>query len=149
VAPVTGWTAGQLPGGAGLTVSLVLVPQGQPARLLGLLDPTSVVWETVLEPRVLVVQVLAAGDQALAERCSKVRPPIRGSFERLAVAGSPWSGAGGSRPGAACRLAGSTPVGYAELVQGQVEQLELPDLEDPLASRHGGSRSVRELSDHG
>src|ERR671932_775332 len=38
VAPVTVWTAGHPPGGAGLTVSSVLVAEGQPARLLGLLD---------------------------------------------------------------------------------------------------------------
>jgi len=41
------------------------------------------------------------------------------------------------------------PVGYAELVEGAIQQLELADLEDPLASLHGGCRSVRELTDHG
>jgi 3-hydroxy-9,10-secoandrosta-1,3,5(10)-triene-9,17-dione monooxygenase reductase component len=45
VAPVTVWTAGRPPGGAGLTVSSVLVAEGQPARLLGLIDPTSAFWE--------------------------------------------------------------------------------------------------------
>jgi hypothetical protein len=30
-----------------------------------------------------------------------------------------------------------------------IEQLELPDLEDPLAYLHGDYRSVRELTDHG
>jgi 3-hydroxy-9,10-secoandrosta-1,3,5(10)-triene-9,17-dione monooxygenase reductase component len=33
VAPVTVWTAGRPPGGAGLTVSSVLVAEGDPARL--------------------------------------------------------------------------------------------------------------------
>ena len=66
------------------------------------------------------------------------------------MAESPWGPVlGGSRPRAACRLAGSTPVGYAELVEGVIEQLELPDLEDPLAYLHGRYRSVRELGDHG
>ena len=50
---------------------------------------------------------------------------------------------GGTRPRAACRLAGSTPAGYAELVEGVIEQLELFDLEDPLAYLHGGYQSVR------
>jgi flavin reductase (DIM6/NTAB) family NADH-FMN oxidoreductase RutF len=49
----------------------------------------------------------------------------------------------------ACRLVGSTPVGYAELVEGVIEQLELPDLEDPLAYLHGRYRSVGDLPDHG
>ena len=150
VAPVTVWTAGHLPGGAGLTVSSVLVAEGEPARVLGLIDPTSAFFEAAHETRAFVVHVLAAGDQALAERFSEVRPPIRGPFERLEVAESPWGPVlGGSRPRAACRLAGSMPVGYAELVEGVIEQLELPDLEGPLAYLHGRYRSVRELGDHG
>jgi pimeloyl-ACP methyl ester carboxylesterase/flavin reductase (DIM6/NTAB) family NADH-FMN oxidoreductase RutF len=150
VAPVTVWTAGQPPGGAGLTVSSVLVAEGRPARLLGLIDPTSAFWEAARETRAFVVHVLAAGDRALAERFSEVRPPIRGPFDRLEVAESPWGPVlGGRRPRAACRLAGSTPVGYAELVEGVIEQLELPDLEDPLAYLHGSYRSVTDLPDHG
>jgi hypothetical protein len=66
------------------------------------------------------------------------------------VAESPWAPVlGGSRPRAAGRLAGSAPVGHAELVEGVIEQLELPDLEDPLAYLHGRYRSVRDLTDHG
>jgi len=150
VAPVTIWTAGHPPGGAGLTVSSVLVAEGQPARLLGLIDPTSAFWEALQETRAFVVHLLAAGDRPLAERFSEVRPPIRRPFERLDVAESPWGPVlGGSRPRAACRLAGSAPVGHAELVEGVIEQLELPDLDDPLAYLHGGYRSMRDLEDHG
>jgi flavin reductase (DIM6/NTAB) family NADH-FMN oxidoreductase RutF len=150
VAPVTVWTAGRPPGGAGLTVSSVLIAEGQPARLLGLIDPTSAFWDATQDTRAFVVHVLAAGDRALAERFSEVRPPIRSPFDRLEVAESPWGPVlGGNRPRAACRLAGSTPVGYAELVEGVIEQLELPNLADPLAYLHGGYRSVRELGDHG
>jgi 3-hydroxy-9,10-secoandrosta-1,3,5(10)-triene-9,17-dione monooxygenase reductase component len=150
VAPVTVWTAGRPPGGAGLTVSSVLVAEGQPARLLGLIDPTSSFWEAVQETRAFVVHVLAVGDRALAERFSQVRPPIRGPFDRLDVAESPWGPVlRGSRPRASCRLSGSAPVGYAELVEGEIEQLELLDLEDPLAYLHGSYRSVRDLEDHG
>jgi 3-hydroxy-9,10-secoandrosta-1,3,5(10)-triene-9,17-dione monooxygenase reductase component len=76
VAPVTVWTAGQLPGGAGLTVSSVLVAEGEPARLLGLIDPTSAFFEAAREAGAFVVHVLGVGDRALAERFSEVRPPI-------------------------------------------------------------------------
>jgi 3-hydroxy-9,10-secoandrosta-1,3,5(10)-triene-9,17-dione monooxygenase reductase component len=102
VAPFTIWTAGQLPGGAGLTVSSVLVAEGEPARLLGLIDPTSAFLAAAQETGAFVVHVLAAGDRALAERFSEVRPPIRGPFERLEVADSPWGpvlgGAAPARP---------------------------------------------------
>jgi flavin reductase (DIM6/NTAB) family NADH-FMN oxidoreductase RutF len=150
VAPVTVWTAGQLPGGAGLTVSSVLVAEGEPARLLGLIDPTSAFFAAARETGAFVIHVLGVGDRALAERFSEVRPPIRGAFERLEVAASPWGPVlGGSRPRAACRLAGSAPVGHGELVEGVIEQLELPDPEGPLAYLHGRYRSVDDLPDHG
>jgi 3-hydroxy-9,10-secoandrosta-1,3,5(10)-triene-9,17-dione monooxygenase reductase component len=150
VAPVTVWTAGQLPGGAGLTVSSILVAEGEPARLLGLIDPTSAFWEAMQEAGAFVVNVLAVGDRALAERFSEIRPPIRGPFDGLQVAESPWGPVlGGSRPRAACRLAGSAPVGHGELVEGVIERLELPDLEDPLVYLHGSYRSVGDRPDHG
>jgi hypothetical protein len=56
------------------------------------------------ETRAFVVHVLAAADQALAERFSEVRPPIRGRFERLEVTGSPgvrsWAEPAPARPAA-------------------------------------------------
>ena len=147
---MTVWTAGVPPGGAGLTVSSVLVAEGEPSRLLGLIDPTSAFWDAMQETGAFVVHVLAVGDRALAERFSEVRPPIRRPFEGLQVAESPWGPVlGGTRPRAACRLAGSAPFGHAELIEGVIEQLELPDLEDPLVYLHGGYRSVGDLPGRG
>jgi 3-hydroxy-9,10-secoandrosta-1,3,5(10)-triene-9,17-dione monooxygenase reductase component len=162
LAPVTVWTAGTLEGsgepqggapvdqgrGAGLTVSSVLVAEGEPARLLGLIDPTSALWEAARQAGAFVVHVLQAGDRALAERFAEIRPPVRGPFAGLEVSGSPWGPLlGGSRPWAACRLQGSTPAGYAELVEGVIERLELHDGEQPLAFLHGRYVSVGEPED--
>lgn len=62
------------------------------------------------------------------------------------MAESPWGPVlGGMRPRAARRLAGSAPVGYAQLVEGMIEQLELQDLKDPLAYLHGYYRAVSDL----
>jgi 3-hydroxy-9,10-secoandrosta-1,3,5(10)-triene-9,17-dione monooxygenase reductase component len=149
-APVTVWTAGSPSAGAGLTVSSVLVAEGQPARVLGLVDPTSAFWDAMRRAGAFVVHVLAVGDLALAERFAEVRPPIRGAFAGLEVAGSPWGPVlGGRRSWAACTLAGSTPVGYGELVEGVIARLELHDAEDPLVWLHGRYRSVGELEDRG
>jgi 3-hydroxy-9,10-secoandrosta-1,3,5(10)-triene-9,17-dione monooxygenase reductase component len=161
LAPVTVWTAGTLEGsgeprrgapvdrgGAGLTVSSVLVAEGEPARLLGLIDPTSALWEAARQAGAFVVHVLQAGDRALAERFAEIRPPVRGPFAGLEVSGSPWGPLlGGSRSWAACRLQGSTPAGYAELVEGVIERLELHDGEPPLAFLHGRYLSVGEPED--
>jgi 3-hydroxy-9,10-secoandrosta-1,3,5(10)-triene-9,17-dione monooxygenase reductase component len=150
LAPVTVWTAGDATAAAGLTISSVLVAQGEPARLLGLVDPTSQLWETAQRTGAFVVHVLGVADRALAERFSEVRPAVHGPFERLEVTGSPWGPVlGGSRPLAACRLLGSTTVGYDELVEGAIERVELPDPEDPLAWLRGSYRSVRDLPERG
>jgi 3-hydroxy-9,10-secoandrosta-1,3,5(10)-triene-9,17-dione monooxygenase reductase component len=87
VAPATVWTAAHPPDGAGPTVSSVLVAEGQPAHLLGLIDPTSAFWEAMQEARAFVVHVLALGDRALAERSSEIRPLIRRPFDGLQVVG--------------------------------------------------------------
>lgn len=148
VAPVTVWTAGSPSRGAGLTVSSVLVAQGEPARLLGLIDPTTAFWEAMREAGTFVVHVMAVADRQLAERFSEIRPPIRGQFDGLDVSESPWGPVlAGRRPRAACRLAGTSTVGYAELVEAVIERLELDDVDDPLAYLHGGYRAVRELDD--
>jgi flavin reductase (DIM6/NTAB) family NADH-FMN oxidoreductase RutF len=145
LAPVTVWTAGSPPGGAALTVSSVLVAEGEPARILGLIDPTSALWETASQAGAFVVHVLLAGDRSLAERFAEIRPPIRGAFAGLEVAATPWGPLlGGRRSWAGCRLAGSTPAGYAELVEGVIERLELHDGEGPLGWLHGGYVSVAE-----
>src|ERR671922_3117560 len=67
LAPVTVWTAGSPSAGAALTVSSVLVAEGEPARILGLIDPTSALWEATREAGAFVVHVLGAGDRSLAE----------------------------------------------------------------------------------
>jgi 3-hydroxy-9,10-secoandrosta-1,3,5(10)-triene-9,17-dione monooxygenase reductase component len=150
LAPVTVWTAGSPSAGAALTVSSVLVAEGEPARVLGLIDPTSALWEAARQAGAFVVHVLAAGDRALAERFAEIRPPIRGAFAGLEAASSPWGPMlGGRRSWVACRLAGSTPAGYAELVEGVIERLERRDGEDPLAFLHGRYVSVAEPEDRG
>jgi hypothetical protein len=150
VAPVTVWTPGHPPGRGRPDGLLGPGRRGQPAHQLGLIDPTSAFWEAMQEARTFVVHVLAVGDWSLAERFSEIRPPIRRPFDGLQVAESPWGPIlAGSRPRAACRLAGSTPVGHGELVEGVIEELELLDLEDPLAYLHGSYRSVDDPTDHG
>jgi 3-hydroxy-9,10-secoandrosta-1,3,5(10)-triene-9,17-dione monooxygenase reductase component len=57
VAPVRAWTAGRPPGGAGLTVASVLVAEAEPARRLGLIDPTSACWEAIQKAGALVVHL--------------------------------------------------------------------------------------------
>jgi 3-hydroxy-9,10-secoandrosta-1,3,5(10)-triene-9,17-dione monooxygenase reductase component len=140
-APVTVWTSGHP--GAGLTVSSVLVAEGDPPRLLGLLDPVTRLSETIAETGTFVVHVLGEDDQRLGERFAENRPPIRGQFEGLTVTPSAWGPVlAGTRPLASCRLAAIHPMGRAELVEGVIEEITLPVAAGPLVWYHGGWRTL-------
>src|SRR5687767_7984275 len=66
--PVTVWTASASDGRAtGLTISSILVAEGDPPTVLGLVSPLSDVWDTITETRRFVVHVLSAGDRRLAD----------------------------------------------------------------------------------
>jgi 3-hydroxy-9,10-secoandrosta-1,3,5(10)-triene-9,17-dione monooxygenase reductase component len=144
VAPVTVWTAGDVTGSAaGLTVASVLVAEGDPPRLLGLVSPTTDLAERMADSGAFVVHVLGAADRALAERFAERRPPVRPQFEGIEVVGSPWGPIlPGHRPRAACRLVDVRPMGTADLVEGVIEELLVADLDDPLAWQRGAYRRL-------
>ena len=94
VAPVTIWTAGRPPGGAGLTVSSILVAEGQPARVLaGSTDSPS--WATHAGDQAFVSSPAAATAHDRAGR--RVRPRS-GPFERQRGRVDMGAVLGGSRP---------------------------------------------------
>jgi flavin reductase (DIM6/NTAB) family NADH-FMN oxidoreductase RutF len=102
------------------------------------------------ETDTFVVHIPTESDRALAERFGEIRPPIRDPFDGLEVTQLPWGPVlGGRRPRTACRLVGSVPASYAELVQGTIVQLELHDLEDPLVYLHGTYRSSSTIAGEG
>jgi len=144
VAPVTVWTAGDLAARpAGLTVASVLVAEGDPPRLLGLLGPTTDLAERIKETGAFVAHVLGAADQTLAERFAERRPPVRPQFEGIKASASAWGPVlAGARPRAGCRVAEIRPLGTADLVEAVIEELVLGDLPDPLAWQRGAYRRL-------
>ena len=144
VAPVTVWTAGDLGARpAGLTVASVLVAEGDPARLLGLIGPTTDLAERIEQTGAFVVHVLGAADQLLAERFAERRPPVQPQFEGIEASPSPWGPVlAGSRPLAACRVVERRPIGTADLVEAIIEELVVGELADPLAWQRGAYRRL-------
>jgi flavin reductase (DIM6/NTAB) family NADH-FMN oxidoreductase RutF len=63
---VTVWTAASLDRRAGLTVSSLLVAEGEPAEVLGLIDPLSELFDVLVERGAFVVHVLDHSDRRLA-----------------------------------------------------------------------------------
>lgn len=80
------WTSGQGEGPrdrAGLTVSSIMVAPGDPAEVIGLLNPDFALFERLTETRRAVVQLLPAGSNQLADAFAGVAPAPGGAF-RLA-----------------------------------------------------------------
>lgn len=118
-APVTLWTA---PGPAGLTVSSMLVADGEPGRVLALIDDESDFWDAAGVAGRFAVTPLTPADQQLADRFAGLMPAPGGPF----AAGVWTETAYGPVPAhagtwAGCRLAGDRPCGWALLVEAVIE----------------------------
>jgi flavin reductase (DIM6/NTAB) family NADH-FMN oxidoreductase RutF len=122
-APVTVWTAGPEDDWTGLTVSSLMVAQGEPGQLLGLIGPDTDLAETVTRTGVFVVHLLAdrpehrrlaqhfagtlsADPDLLLADPSEHGPRLRGAPDQLG-----------------CRLNSRRPCGWSELVEAAIENV--------------------------
>jgi 3-hydroxy-9,10-secoandrosta-1,3,5(10)-triene-9,17-dione monooxygenase reductase component len=140
VGPVTVWTAGSTPRRAGLTVSSMLVAEGDPAVVLGLIDPLADLYDLVIESGRFVVHVLAAGDRRLAGMFAGTYP-VDPFEEVVTIDGEFGPVISGSRHVVGCNLLGSTEVGFQALVCGRIETIELSD-SSPLVRYRGQYRKL-------
>ena len=143
VSGVTLWTSGTAEARAGLTVSSVLVADGDPPLLLGLVADTTDLFEALVATASFVVHVLERSQRALAERFAGASPSPGGLFAELAFDDSPWGpvlAAAANR--AFCRVVDVTEAGHQRLVRAEVSSVELGDLGAPLALFRGRYRSV-------
>ena len=137
---VTLWTCGAGPDArawAGLTVSSLLVANGEPARLLALLDPDSDLAESLSATGRAMVAMLTWEDRALAEAFAGTAPAPGGPFRQAEFVETPW----GPRPSrtvtwAGVQLESAAPVGWSSLVTCVVEELAVGD-DEPLTHRRG------------
>ncbi|GAB1643965.1 flavin reductase family protein [Krasilnikovia sp. MM14-A1259] len=139
-APVTLWTA---PGPAGLTVSSLVVADGEPGRIVGLVDEESDFWDALSAAGRFAVTALEADDQQLADRFAGLMPApgglfTQGSWEQTDYGPVP----AGARTWAACRLEGARPCGWALLVEATVETVRLDAVPDPLVHFRGRYRRL-------
>lgn len=140
-APVTLWTA---PGPAGLTVSSMLVADGDPARLLGLVDDESDLYPRLVHEGRFAVTPLGPAHRQLADRFAGLLPAPGGPFRT-----GEWQDTGyGPVPAdagtwAGCRLDGQRRFGWAMLIEATVEHVEIGTPGDPLVHFRGRYREVR------
>jgi 3-hydroxy-9,10-secoandrosta-1,3,5(10)-triene-9,17-dione monooxygenase reductase component len=140
-AAVTVWTA---PGPAGLTVSSMLVADGEPGRVLALIDEESDFWEAVSQARVFAVTPLGAGEQQLADRFAGLMPAPGGLFatgDWTATDYGPVPATAGTWAG--CRLTGERRVGWALLIEATIETFQLAAAPEPLIHFRGRYHALK------
>jgi 3-hydroxy-9,10-secoandrosta-1,3,5(10)-triene-9,17-dione monooxygenase reductase component len=135
-AAVTLWTA---PGPAGLTVSSTLVADGDPGRLLGIVDEESELWEAARDTGRFAVTALSSDDRQLADRFAGLMPAPGGLF---GMADAWRQTAYGPLPAghdtwAGCRLDTARPYGWGLLVEATIETVEVGPADAPLVHFRG------------
>ncbi len=122
-APVTVWTAYDSDGiPAGITVSSVLVVEGEPPEVIGLLGPLSEFWDVVSHSKRFVVHVLQADQTRIADQFA-LRYPGE-PFEGLSMSSTPWGPVlDAIAVRAACSFSGYMEAGYSLLVRGRIDDV--------------------------
>jgi len=139
-APVTLWSTA---GPAGLTVSSMLVADGEPGRVLGLIDEESDFWDAVSRSRRFAVTPLNPADRQLADKFAGLMPAPGGLFaagEWLETEYGPVPAHAGTWAG--CRVESDRPCGWARLVEAVVERIETVSSTGPLVYYRGRYRTL-------
>jgi hypothetical protein len=140
-APVSIWASGSGSARRGLTVSSVLIADGQPGHVLGLIDADSDFWGSA--PQTCVVNVLGAEHRYLADAFAGTAPAPGGPFTLGEWTDSEWGPIlGGSAGWIGVRLDDPDPtaVGWGLLVRGVIERVEVGDA-DALIHLRGRYRA--------
>ena len=143
-APVTVWTAGGPGAYTGLTVSSILVAEGSPALLLGLISPTSDLVDAIRSTGRFVVHVLGEGNETFAERFAGLRPSPGGLFAGIRTETSEWGPMLLDFPNRAmCSLQEAAEVGYHVMVRSAIDEFTMTDFDEPIVYFRGRYRSAR------
>jgi flavin reductase (DIM6/NTAB) family NADH-FMN oxidoreductase RutF len=139
-APVTLWTTA---GPAGLTVSSILVADGDPGRVLGLIDEEADFWAAAERAGRFAVTPLTPADQQLADRFAGLAPAPGGLFATGDWTPTPY-GPVPAHAGtwAGCRLESHRFAGWALLVEAVIETVEAGPDPVPLVHYRGRYRNV-------
>ena len=132
-APVTVITAGGPADRTGLTVSSLVVAEGEPSRIFFLCGTLTDLWSAIGEHGGFVVHILEDRHRELSDRFAGTRPSPGGLFAGL----DPEDTRRGPvipsiETRAFCSLTGHTETGIYALVDGVVDRVDLSDIGRPL-----------------
>ncbi|TCC11517.1 flavin reductase family protein [Kribbella soli] len=139
--PVGLWTASYDGERAGLTVSSMLVADGEPGYVVGMIDPESDLWETMCEARTAVVSLLGEPHRQLADAFGYVAPAPGGPFRMIDWTDTAWGPAPvGVSAWVGCKLVDQDPpeLGWGVQVHLEIVHVEIAADDVPaLVHRRG------------
>lgn len=136
------WTAGGGPRGSaswsGLTVTSLMIANGTPGRVLGLLDPDSDLRERLEETGRGVVQLLHWRHRQLSEQFGGTAPAPGGAFRAGAFEDTAWGPRLTDAPTwAGVALESLVPAGWSVVATCTLEHVEVGEEDEPLMHRRG------------
>ena len=139
---MTVFTSGQNDEKAGLTISSLVIAEGEPAVLLAVVDPLSRLQEQAIETGRLVVHVLGADEARIAGLFAGNYPGD--PFEATEYEESEYGPVlVGDRSVVRCRYLSSEPLGFQGLLRAEIRSIELADdRHDPLVWYRGRYRRL-------
>ncbi|ABL82605.1 MULTISPECIES: flavin reductase family protein [unclassified Nocardioides] len=131
-------TAGDDTSRAGLTVSSLMVANGEPARVLALVDPDSDLAAVVARTGRAVVQLLSWVHRDLAEAFAGTAPAPGGPFRTAAFEETAWGPRlADASTWAGVRLESTAAVGWSSLLTLAIEEVVVGADDQPLVHRRG------------
>jgi flavin reductase (DIM6/NTAB) family NADH-FMN oxidoreductase RutF len=140
--PVTLWTAGSDRDPTGLTVSSVLVVDGDPGRVLGIIGDEAELWATVQITRRFALIQLETEDRQVADRFAGLLPAPGGPFRVGEWTQTDYGPVPAERTWAGCRLDDARPYGWGLLVEASIETITFVSAADALSHIGGRYRDV-------
>jgi len=130
-APVTVWAAGAGRARAGLTVSSIMIAEGSPAEVIGLINPESAFAESLQPADPFTVNVLGGRQRLVADVFAGISPSPGGMFRSGAWSDTDWGPVLDGVPAwIGARVTGEEPVrvGWSWLLRARIETVRLADL---------------------
>lgn len=142
-APVTIVTAGTTHKRTGLTVSSLMVIEGEPPHIVMVVGPTSDLWDLIEETGHLIVHICRQNENGRADVFAGLRPSPGGVFADSLTEMTEWGPVlTDIADRAYCTVSKREEIGYAGLVTARIDEIEVSNITDPLVYFRGKYRAL-------
>jgi 3-hydroxy-9,10-secoandrosta-1,3,5(10)-triene-9,17-dione monooxygenase reductase component len=140
--PVTVWTAGSGHERAGLTVSSVLIIDGEPGHVIGVISDEADLWTAIKATERFAMIQLSTEDRQVADRFAGLLPAPGGPFRAGGWQPTEYGPVPSDRTWAGCRLETGRPYGWGLLVEASIETITFAPAAAALSHVGGRYRDI-------